>query len=351
MPIIEIERQEAETGALPPVCMRCGRPAHCRREKYFKQSGLRHEVQTWLIAPLCDAHRNHWFWRDLLIPLSFFTMVVLCCAGPGFLPKEDARTGMLAAVGAMLIWAVVALTAHMTTIRPKRITSTHLVLKGVCTEFIGALMEHRLHPKNVDILKSGAMKRRVALFRWEIEKGLPAVCMRCGQPATEWREKIFEPQSIAGVFGLLAWIACDAGLRSGRQPSFVVRTPLCSRHRYYWQLRPLFLAGGLLGYIGLAILLLLVLSPLLSQKAVGGICSASFFGFFAWLILMIVLYERAIQPEQFAAHGLTLKNVAEPFAAEVERQRRDVAEPFPVDAAEAAPPESGSSTDPRFRSE
>jgi hypothetical protein len=93
MALLEVSRQHAESGALPPVCLRCGKPAITVKYRTF----TRYPWQTSALAllriryepalhriragiPLCADHRHYWLWTDALwwLPVVFFLPV--CCA-------------------------------------------------------------------------------------------------------------------------------------------------------------------------------------------------------------------------------------------------------------------------------
>lgn len=81
---LELTRSDAESGALPAVCIRCGAAANTVLYRIFK----RYPWQTSALAllriryeparcrmrvgtPLCAAHRNYWMWSYVLCILPF----------------------------------------------------------------------------------------------------------------------------------------------------------------------------------------------------------------------------------------------------------------------------------------
>src|SRR5947209_10698567 len=85
---VTLDLTPTETGQLPRVCMRCGKPATCTQAKVFSKNSFPsfrqasrpvysvlpfaagEFLQITVQAPLCDKHKNHWVWRTRAVWLS-----------------------------------------------------------------------------------------------------------------------------------------------------------------------------------------------------------------------------------------------------------------------------------------
>jgi hypothetical protein len=329
---LRLDRQEAELGYLPPACMRCGAPAVCWRQRDFKKSGVSQETKSWVIAPLCAAHKNHWLLRGLAVPLAFVTWLILSCAGSITAGREQAGIAMLVSGVVFVLWIALAAFLHYTSIHARQITATDLVLGGVAPEFIEALEQHRRSsPNQQPAFLAGALARnQVRLTSAEIQN-LPAVCMCCGAPATEWRERAYVVRDglldVSNFLGMLfaLVVLLDAGTtgvgwigyrRKGRYVQ--VRVPLCQRHRNHWSRKPLLIVGsGLLLAALFSGALLLV-----SRDVAGWVCMAAFAAGIVWCWMAIRVNETGIQPLEVRPEALTLSGVSEGFVQAVEQQRQ-----------------------------
>src|SRR5262245_29680291 len=57
---VRLGRQQAETGDLPSVCMRCGQPTEAWVRRQFSATSNMQSRRMLVLAPLCQSHRNHW---------------------------------------------------------------------------------------------------------------------------------------------------------------------------------------------------------------------------------------------------------------------------------------------------
>jgi hypothetical protein len=107
MPTVWLDRDEAETGDLPSVCIRCGEDATTTSRQHFSWypgwvnvlilAGL----LPWLIvaliltkkmklnAPVCDRHAGHWFRFRLFAYGSTLGMLCVLIAGAAMLASAD----------------------------------------------------------------------------------------------------------------------------------------------------------------------------------------------------------------------------------------------------------------------
>src|SRR5947209_3408531 len=98
MAVIRLGRYTGEEDDLPDVCMKCGAPATLRKRKQlswyprwvyflllvhilvFAIVALATTKRRTVSAPLCDEHKNHWMWRQLVVFLGFAAVVILIVA-------------------------------------------------------------------------------------------------------------------------------------------------------------------------------------------------------------------------------------------------------------------------------
>jgi len=327
--IFLLHRDEAEMGYLPPVCMRCGAPATCQRRKHFETSSDIQAAKTWVLAPLCNAHRHHWFGRDLIViftPIAFLVLPVLAgIAGlfPGGRQGSMSMGPVLAYLGIVFVgWCCLAAYLHFTSIHAKEITKHTLILAGLAPEFVQGLRQLRESPSAAVPLRLSAGAQRnnqVRLRAKEMQGDLPAVCMRCGAPATTWIDREFRAsRNGAAVLGFLSVLLGVGRVTWSSDSGWPrVQAPLCARHRNHWKWRERAVGFAILSLIALATAGFIWL-PLEWFGFMVGFC---FFGFLAWLILAMVLQETSITPTELHQDVITLKNVSAEFVAGLGRRR------------------------------
>jgi hypothetical protein len=166
----------------------------------------------------------------------------------------------------------------------------------------------------------------VRLFFDEIEAdALPRACLRCGKPATVFKEKTFS-WGPGWVMALLAVGAIASG------PLFVValvlipvllrrkrfRVPLCEAHRNPWRGLQAVLFGGL------ATLALLIFATVVlwavgrAQRPpdtglAGWSCLGAFVFFIVWLFPAAVVQTRVIRAIEITSNSIMLTNVGRAF--------------------------------------
>jgi hypothetical protein len=316
MDTVELERREAETGALPAVCMRCGQPATFRCGKLFKRV-FGKEIEYRLIAPLCNKHRNHWFCRDLLIPLGLVVAVIAGCAGIW------AGIGIIAGLALLSFWGVSTAVAYSTSIRAQEITDTSLTLSGVSTAFVDALREHRSQPRGdvahgqkIQPPLKGIGRRHICLSRTNCERGLlPPVCAYCGQSAIVSVIHRFSWNSREILIPLIGFytetLYADAAI------------PLCDRHKNHWRNRSWAGLGGFVCLIVLIIggLFLLSLIPpdekelrrwvFLCMLVIGVV------GLFVGLIAAVIAHSTRMRAKEISEQSITIVGVSDAFVQAV----------------------------------
>ena len=164
----EIRLTLEEAGSdLPPVCMVCGATATAvtsRKLNWWPAWTyvllLVHPMLWGLVAlviskrarlqaPFCPLHQRHWYNRSLLIWGA--GLILFLCAAASFLalsvfvePDKDFVAGIilyLLGMGLITLWVALIIGVQLTSIRPKVITKTEIVLKGVAEAFVSAVQE------------------------------------------------------------------------------------------------------------------------------------------------------------------------------------------------------------------
>jgi hypothetical protein len=330
---VRLDRPEAENGYLPPVCMRCGAPATCQRRQNFKYSATGTVVNTWIIAPLCNAHRGHFSLRNLAVPLVLIMLGIAFCGSFFAVPHPQgdhtAANVIFVAGGIGFVgWIVMSAVLHYTSIRLRTFEFGSLELAGVAPEFAASLVQHRQSPKHETPLAlqgAGKSRRHIRLGRGEAD-GLPAICICCGEPATDGKETVFRERlnaelnslTVAGVLSanLLVGILHRSDRNTLSEP-WHLRLPVCRRHRSYWAWRHFIMFASFLLLVGG-----LFLWVYLNLGSAGWLCVGGFIGFLVWAALAIYLQETMIQPVELTDETLALKFVSERFVDAVEQRRR-----------------------------
>src|SRR5262245_22344492 len=169
----EIKLYTYEVETLPRVCMRCGAPAEELVRKKFSWR------PTWVIAfilcnllvfllvalittkrlgvlvPLCGKHRNHWSLRGKIIGGGFCAIVFAGFAGLMLGNAFDGQLGGMLCMGLvviLLLWVVVAIVSHETSIHATEITNDSITLARVAEEFVDAVDDqHDSEPRFVRV--------------------------------------------------------------------------------------------------------------------------------------------------------------------------------------------------------
>jgi hypothetical protein len=164
---------------LPDVCMKCGAPAAVRKSKNFSWfppwiwvllivCGLLPFAIVALImtkrrrveVPLCEEHKNHWIWRQIVVIGGFFALF-----GVGFVAwvamlddrgrPNDNLFGLLCIgwVVGLIAWLILAVILQSTSVRATEITDTSITLGGVSDAFIAEYKNQwRPSPERLDDL-------------------------------------------------------------------------------------------------------------------------------------------------------------------------------------------------------
>jgi hypothetical protein len=152
---------------------------------------------------------------------------------------------------------------------------------------------------------------------------MPAMCMACGQPSTDYIRKNFAwcPPwvSILILAGLLPYVIV-ASMMTKRMH---VEVPVCAKHRGYWWKRGLLMwlpmLFLILGGIGLAILA----DEMRQKDLMGFVCLGSVLAVLTWLIVALVIQSLMIRPTEITDRTITLKSVNDGFAASLNEMQDD----------------------------
>ena len=155
---VRLGRLEAEEGELPPLCLRCGKPASLYRARYFGwQPGYTYLTvfltilpfflitlltrrRMRVLAPWCPAHRRYGLLRMVLFASMLSFLVCLLVLGTAWLTAQirhqDPAAGVLLAcwiAGPLCLGAV--LIVRINALRANEITEESITLQGVAEAF------------------------------------------------------------------------------------------------------------------------------------------------------------------------------------------------------------------------
>jgi hypothetical protein len=182
---------------------------------------------------------------------------------------------------------------------------------------------------------------RIRLSRTRVEEGrLPAVCLRCGEPATLTKEKTFSwhPEWVSAliVLGLLCFLPLFlAGIIALAVTTERMRVPvpLCEAHNNHWLWRSLFIYIGLAFFlttatIGLTLWLPSRQPPDWTGELGGYLCMGTAAGGLVWLVVAAFVQNGAVRAAEITARGITLIEVSPQFLKrfEAERAREEISE-------------------------
>jgi hypothetical protein len=162
---VRLSVDEAD-GHLPAVCMCCGQPATTTvtRKMQWHPSWVYFMILLHILiyvvvalvmtkrivvqVPLCDEHKGHWFKRTMLMVGAFFLFGLIGVGSIVLAANLDKQlseqlmpfAGLLCFVG-LVVWLIIVIVCKATEIRPKEITDTEVLLKGVSENFVEAVAE------------------------------------------------------------------------------------------------------------------------------------------------------------------------------------------------------------------
>jgi hypothetical protein len=158
---VKLGLEEAYSGNLPAICLRCGAPSTVFKNKMFSTGpfGLplfilplpgitvyTYAGKVWVRVPFCNAHKNHWLWRTLTIFISFAVLIILGLLSFACLlerPKWVSANvaGMLCPsffIG-ITAWAFVSLMLRYSGVHLARHGKRTITLAGVARGFVEAV--------------------------------------------------------------------------------------------------------------------------------------------------------------------------------------------------------------------
>lgn len=169
----------------------------------------------------------------------------------------------------------------------------------------------------------------IQLTRYEAEEGdLPHVCMRCADPATVRKRRLFVSHPfwvyLLLPLGYLPYVIVAAVLTQRVR----CYTHFCPRHKNHWLVRGLIIWGAFLALVALIVVAFVVIS--LMGKQLGESTQGSLFGFlcvgslvlmFCWLVSIPIIQLTAIHPAEVTERRLTLMRVSPAFVEAVRNHR------------------------------
>ena len=189
----ELWLYEAYHGDLPQVCICCGRPATLVRQKAFSTGLLGLPLiiipflpflailagVTWVRAPFCDLHKNHWRVRTIISWVSFLAVISVGLASAALVLEYAGRqnvTGMM--IGtilcpgfflALLLWVVLVVTLKRRGVHIAAINEPRITLGGIAPEFVDALEVKRVAEK--DLQKDTTFRRKPISWHFHFYHG------------------------------------------------------------------------------------------------------------------------------------------------------------------------------------
>jgi hypothetical protein len=150
----------------------------------------------------------------------------------------------------------------------------------------------------------------------------PPLCMKCGAPATVYKERLFSWHPpwvyallpLGVLFPLIAWTLTQQKR---------IEVPLCDAHAGHWWKRTTLILVGLLLVLGLLVAAVSQVGPGGDDALAAVFLILAGLGFLAWIILAVYLTETMIRPTEIKPGSITLKGVAQEFADAVEEEEEE----------------------------
>jgi len=342
MASVRLGRQQAETGDLPAVCMRCGQPTEMWIPRQFSARKDYLERRMLVLVPACDRHRNRWRTRVRVnwgtLACLILIMGVLIASPVAF----QMPLWIFLGVGAVS-WLIFNIIYGQLLIRATEITDHTINLQGVSKEFIEALERKKTAdrqrregiaiPQKLRQIQGKLIDARIR--RREVEEdSLPQTCMRCGAPAEVRQERKFKwhPEWIGTlmIFGLLCFMPLAVVgliLSIVMTKSVTVAVPLCHVHRRHWVWR------NVVGITGLIVLPMIGAAGIIcigqaqarndAWETLGGIMlGGTLLGFFIWLFAMALIEIRLIKVVEISDLAITLRGACPMFLQDLWKLRQ-----------------------------
>ena len=373
---VRLGRQQAETGDLPEVCMRCGQSTETWTPRQFSATSAMQSRRMLVLVPICERHRN--LWRNRVrYNWTIISGLILIVAALIFVPANlQLPLWISLGVGA-LFWLIFNIVYDQLLIRASEITDHTITLKRVSNKFIETFDEKKAADRQRRPEASIPQKLRqirgklinVRLGQREVEEGeLPEVCMRCGAPAAvslprkfSWHPEWIGTLMAFGIlcFGLLPVAVVALILSFVMTKRMKVPVPLCQTHRRHWAWRNVVGIVGLVLLPAIGIIGIIVLGqtkmPKDTADMLGGLlCGGILFGVLLWLVSLAILEGRALKAVEITDRGITLRGVSPLFLQALWEQRQarkvELIEEEEEEPSPARPrPQSGEFFDPNAR--
>jgi hypothetical protein len=157
----------------------------------------------------------------------------------------------------------------------------------------------------------------VELSRERMQKGLPAVCMKCGAPATIWKDQSYEVPSTNPIARLSSWVRLAT---SFFRRNLTVKAPFCTAHQHHWSRRKLVTVGGLMAVLAILLGGTTLCAIVGWDRSIPFMVGMGFF--FAWCVAAVIAYETSIHPTLITEHDVSLKGVSDRFVSALDEHRR-----------------------------
>jgi hypothetical protein len=172
---------------------------------------------------------------------------------------------------------------------------------------------------------------KIKLYRREVERGLPAICMCCGDEAATERRRKFSWYPPWVNFLVLVGLLPAAIVAAILTKKMEVRVPLCTEHQNHWFSRNLIIWGGIVGLILLALLSMFVTAALDSAQPrrggdsglLGFVCLGLTLLGLVWLVVVCIVQSGAIKPVEITDRTITLTKVSQEFVDAIEQQDKE----------------------------
>jgi hypothetical protein len=199
---------------------------------------------------------------------------------------------------------------------------------------------------------------QVNLWRREAHEGnVPPVCVRCGTPASTWKNyAAFVGLGGLPLFIIISIIFLDNMDNYGSR--IWLRLPFCNRHRHYWLWRRVINFGSFAAVIFLPILGLVFLNEYpdgtmyadpsldgsspkpdtLARQLAGLVCMLSLVAPVLWLVAYFMWCRTGVRVAGYDKESVALGGVCQEFADAVPEYRRSTAKDLPGLGRFALPP-------------
>jgi len=341
---VRLGRQQAETGDLPEVCMRCGQPTQLWTPRKFSATSAMQSRKMLVLVPLCERHQNQWRNRIRINWLILFGLLLIA-ALLIFVPADwQAPLWITLGIG-LPSWLIFNIVYEQLLMRAAEITDHTITLKKVSPAFIEVFDEKKVADRQR--LPGAAISQKlrqvkfksidVRLSRREVEDDeLPQNCMRCGAVATlklprkfSWHPEWIGTLMAVGIFcfGLLPLVLVGLILAFALNKRMKVPVPLCHAHRRHWMWKNIVGVAGLvmlaaIWLIGMIAIFQINMPPDMVTSLLNFMCAATGLGFFLWLVVMIILVGRVIKAVEITDRGITLRRASPLFLLALWEQRQ-----------------------------